>query len=76
MLAALPRWAAANDVVKLVKSEPLRPAAMTSYDFALLREVLERTRPDYGGYELQKFSENVSNARAIQLAIKGGWSTS
>jgi hypothetical protein len=70
-LAVLPSWAAADDVVRIVKSDPLRPGSVTSYDIALLHEVLERTRPDFGGYQLQTFTENVSNARAVQQAIKG-----
>ena len=71
MVAVLPRWAVADDVVRIVKYDQLRPGAVTDYDVALLREVLERTRPDYGGYELQTFTENISNARAIQMAIEG-----
>jgi hypothetical protein len=71
MVAVLPHWAVADDVVRIVKYDQLRPGAVTDYDVALLREVLERTRPDYGGYELQTFTENISNARAIQMAIEG-----
>jgi hypothetical protein len=71
MLAVLPRWADADDVVKIVKYAQLRPGAVTDYDVALLRDVLERTRSDYGGYQLQIFTENVSNTRAIQMAIEG-----
>jgi hypothetical protein len=71
MLAVLPGCAAADDVVKLVTYPRLRPGAINAYDLALLHEALERTRPDYGGYELQPFTENVSVGRAIQLAIEG-----
>ena len=71
MLAFLPRWALADDVVRPIKSEGLLPWAATAYDLALLHEALERTRPDYGAYEEQPFTGNVSDARAIQLAIDG-----
>jgi hypothetical protein len=71
MLAVLPPPAVADDVVRIVKYAQLRPGAVTDYDVALLQEVLERTRPDYGGYKLRTFTENVSNARAIQMAIEG-----
>jgi hypothetical protein len=36
-----------------------------------LREALERTRRDYGAYEVQPFTEDVSIGRAIELAIEG-----
>jgi hypothetical protein len=71
MLAVLPRWALADDVVKLVTFPRLRPGAINAYELALLHEALERTRPDYGAYEVQPFTENVSVGRAIQLAIEG-----
>lgn len=71
MLAILPCWAAADDVVKLVTFPRLRPGAMNPYDLALLHEALERTRRDYGAYEVQPFTENVSFGRAIELAIEG-----
>lgn len=71
MLAILPCWAAADDVVKLVTFPRVRPGAINPYDLALLHEKLERTRRDYGAYELQPFTENVSVGRAIELAIEG-----
>jgi hypothetical protein len=71
MLAFLPRWALADDVVKPIKSERLLPWAIDAYDLALLHEALERTQPDYGAYEVQPLTEHVSSARAIQLAIEG-----
>jgi hypothetical protein len=71
ILAVLPCWAVADDVVKLVTFPRLRPGAINAYDLAVLHEALERTRPDYGAYELQPFTEKVSLARAIQLAIEG-----
>ncbi len=68
MLASMWQWARADDVVK-----PLEPTEYQSapYEFALLHEVLERTRSDYGAYEEVPFTENVSLARANQLAIEG-----
>ena len=71
MLAVLPCGAAADDVVKLVTFPRLRPGAINSYDLALLHEALERTRRDYGAYEVQPFTEDVSIGRAIELAIEG-----
>jgi hypothetical protein len=71
MLASLPQWALADDVVRPIKSEGILPWATSAYELALLHEGLERTRPDYGGYAEQPFIEDVSNARAIQLAIEG-----
>jgi ABC-type amino acid transport substrate-binding protein len=70
MLAFLPRWALADDVVRPIEAEHL-PWAISGYELALLHGALERTRPDYGAYEVKPFTENVSNARAIQLAIGG-----
>ena len=70
MLTFLPHWALADDVVR-----PLKPAEQLSqpdvYEFVLLHEVLERTRPDYGAYEEVPFTDTVSLARATQLAIEG-----
>lgn len=71
MLAVLPCGAAADDVVKLVTFPRLRPGAINPYDLALLHEALERTRRDYGAYEVQPFTEDVSFGRAIELAIEG-----
>jgi hypothetical protein len=71
LLVLLPRCALADDVVRPIRSDGLLPWAATPYDLALLREALERTRPDYGAYEEQPFAGNVSDARAIQLAIEG-----
>jgi hypothetical protein len=71
MLAFLPRWALADDVVRPVKSGEFQPWSTSAFEFALLQEVLERTRPDYGAYEMQPFTENISDARANQLAIEG-----
>jgi hypothetical protein len=71
MLAVLPCGAAADDVVKLVTFPRLRPGAINPYELALLHEALERTRRDYGAYEVQPFTENVSIGRAIELAIEG-----
>jgi hypothetical protein len=72
MLAILPRWAIAADVVKVVTFNYwLRPGAINAYDLALLHEALERTRRDYGAYQVQPFPEKVSLARARQLAIEG-----
>lgn len=71
MLAFLSRSALADDVVRPIKAEGLLPWATTHYELALLHEALERTRPDYGAYEVQPFTGNVSDARAIQLAIEG-----
>jgi hypothetical protein len=70
MLSLLPRLALADDVVRPIEVEHL-PWAVSGYELALLQGALERTRPDYGAYELKPFTENVSNARAIQLAIGG-----
>jgi hypothetical protein len=71
MLAVLPCGAAADDVVKLVTFPRLRPGAINPYELALLHEALERTRRDYGAYEVQPFTENISIGRAIELAIEG-----
>lgn len=71
MLAAAPHWAVADDVVKLVTFPRVRPGAINAYDLTLLHEALEQTRPDYGAYEIQSFTENVSVGRAIELAIEG-----
>jgi hypothetical protein len=71
MLAVMPHWAVADDVVKLVTFPRVRPGAINRYDLSLLHNALERTRPDYGGYELQPFIEDLSVTRAIQLAIEG-----
>jgi hypothetical protein len=71
MLAVLPRWTVADDAVKLVTFPRVRPGAINAYDLTLLREALERTRIEYGAYEVQPFTENVSVGRAIQLAIEG-----
>ena len=71
MLAILPYSAAADDVVKLVTYPRLRAGAVNSYDLALLHEALERTRRDYGAYEVQSFTEDVSFGRAIELATEG-----
>ena len=71
MLAVLPCGADADDVVKLVTFPRQRPGAINSYDVALLHEALERTRRDYGAYEVQPFTEDVSIGRAIELAIEG-----
>src|ERR1700739_3802720 len=71
ILAIAPYWAAADDVVKLMTFPRLRPGAITPYDLALLHEALERTRRDYGGYELHPITENVSFGRAIELATEG-----
>jgi len=72
ILAVLPCWAVADDVVRVAISDSfLRPGELTEYDHAVLNEVLERTRPDYGGYEVRPFTERVSLARAVQLAIEG-----
>jgi hypothetical protein len=67
-LAILPSMATAEDVVK-----PLTFGyAKDTYELALLHEALERTRHDYGGYQMRPFTEDkVSLARAIQLAIDG-----
>ena len=70
-LAVLPCGAAADDVVKLVTFPRLRPGAINPYELALLHEALERTRRDYGAYEVQPFTEDVSIGRAIELAIEG-----
>jgi hypothetical protein len=71
MLAILPYWAAADDVVKLMTFPRLRPGAINPYDLALLHEALERTRRDYGVYEVHPFTEDVSFGRAIELATEG-----
>ena len=71
MLALLPRWAFADDVVRPLKTEELLPNAGSVYELALLHEVLEQTRPDYGAYEEQPFTQSVSDARAYQLVIEG-----
>ena len=71
ILALLPRWAFADDVVRPLKTEELLPNAGSVYELALLHEVLERTRPDYGTYEEQPFTQSVSDARAYQLVIEG-----
>jgi ABC-type amino acid transport substrate-binding protein len=68
MLAVLPSLAAAEDVVR-----PLTFGyTSNTYELELLHEALERTRRDYGDYEMQPFTdEKISLARAIQLAIEG-----
>lgn len=71
LLAVLPCGASADDVVKLVTFPRLRPGAINPYELALLHEALERTRRDYGAYDVQPFTENVSIGRAIELAIEG-----
>jgi hypothetical protein len=72
ILAILPYCALATDVAKVVTFNYwLRPGAVNAYDLALLHGALERTRTDYGAYELQPLNERVSISRAIQLAIDG-----
>ena len=73
MLAVLPRCASADDVVKVsMYSWALRSGGnLRPYYLALLHEALERTRPDYGAYQVQTFTEETSLARVIQLAIAG-----
>ncbi|HEX3571054.1 MAG TPA: hypothetical protein VHU44_09555 [Acidobacteriaceae bacterium] len=67
MLAVLARWAVAEDVVR-----PLTFGYINdTYELVLLHEALERTRPDYGAYETQPYTEKLSLPRAIQLAIEG-----
>jgi hypothetical protein len=67
MLAVLPRWAVAEDVVR-----PLTFGYINdTYELVLLHEALELTRPDYGDYETQPYTEKLSLPRAIQLAIEG-----
>jgi ABC-type amino acid transport substrate-binding protein len=67
IMAALPRWAVAEDVAR-----PLTYGYTDdSYELVLLRGALERTRPEYGDYEMQPFTQPVSLARSIQLAIEG-----
>lgn len=70
MVALLPRWGLADDVVRPIQAEHL-PWAIGGYELALLLGALERTRPDYGPYDVKPFVENVSNARAIDLAVGG-----
>jgi len=71
MLAVLPHRAIADDVVKVVIFGGLRPGAVNGNDLALLHEVLERTQRDYGAYKVQPLAENISIARAVQMAIDG-----
>lgn len=71
MLALLPRCALADDVVRPINPGGNQPWSFTAYEFAVLQEVLERTRSDYGTYEIQPFAQDVSIARAVQLAIEG-----
>jgi hypothetical protein len=72
LLAVRPRCAVADDVVRVVTSNlNLRPGELNAYDLAVLHEAMERTRRDYGAYEVQSVIENVSLARAIKLAIDG-----
>ncbi|MDB5541277.1 MAG: hypothetical protein JWQ89_3004 [Devosia sp.] len=59
----LPRWAFADDVVRVW--------TLGDYQSALLHELLERTRPEYGAYEVVPFTEKVSLARATDLLIDG-----
>jgi ABC-type amino acid transport substrate-binding protein len=68
MLTVLPRWAVAKDVVR-----PLTFGYINdTYELVLMHEALERTRPDYGDYEMQPYTdEKLSLARAIKLAIEG-----
>jgi hypothetical protein len=61
--AFLPRWAYADDVVRTWTLNP--------YQSELLHELLERTRPEYGAYEVVPFTEKVSLARATELLIDG-----
>jgi len=71
MLAFPTRWTLADDVVRPLRTQELLPNAGGVYELALLHEVLERTRPEYGAYEEQPFTEPVSDARAYQLVIEG-----
>jgi hypothetical protein len=71
MLAFPPRRVLADDAVRPLESKEFASWSIDDYELALLREVLERTRPDYGPYEEQPFTEKVSDARVIQLAIDG-----
>lgn len=71
MLAVLPHYVVADDVLKAETFTSLLAGQINAYDLALLHEALERTRPDYGAYEEQPFTEKVSIARAVQLAIEG-----
>ena len=71
MLAFPPCRVLADDAVRPLESKEFASWSIDDYELALLREVLERTRPDYGPYEEQPFTEKVSDARVIQLAIDG-----
>jgi hypothetical protein len=72
MLAVLPCLVAADDVVRVAAYNwVLRSGELNAYHLELLRGALERTRSDYGAYEVQLFTERVSFARVIQLTIEG-----
>lgn len=71
MLAFPALRAFADDVVRPLESREHLSYAEDAYELALLHAVLERTRPDYGPYEVRPLIETVSNARATQLAIEG-----
>ncbi len=71
LLAFPPRQVLADDAVRPLESKEFLSWSLDPYEHALLREVLERTRPDYGPYEEQPFTETISDARAIELAIEG-----
>jgi len=72
LLALPPRRALADDVVRPLETKQLFLASGPEpYERALLREVLERTRPDFGAYEVEPFAEPVTYARATELAIEG-----
>jgi hypothetical protein len=74
LLAVLPPCAVADDVVRVATFNwVFRPGALNAYDFDLLREALERTRPDYGSYEMQPVTDKLSLARLLQLTIEGRW---
>jgi hypothetical protein len=72
LLACLPMRGLADDVVMpLARSAQLSQSEI--YEFALLHEVMERTRSDYGAYQERPFTERLSLARATSLAIEGRW---
>jgi ABC-type amino acid transport substrate-binding protein len=67
VMATLSRWAVAEDVAR-----PLTYGTTNdSYELVLLRGALERTRAEYGDYEMQPFTAEASLARSIQLATEG-----
>ncbi len=71
VVVSLPSWALADDVVRPFISNEFLSTSMTPYEQAVLREALERTRSDYGAYQIEPFTDPVTSARLSEMAVEG-----